>query len=104
MIDYCRQIEETNKEFGDHYETFKASNTYQNALSLCVLQIGELVTALSDEFKAEYPQIPWRDIKAMRNIMAHRYGAVNKDMLWHTVHEDILELRVFCETVLREDV
>lgn len=29
MIDYCRQIEETNKEFGDHYETFKASNTYR---------------------------------------------------------------------------
>ena len=67
---------------------------------MCILQIGELVTVLSDDFKNSYTQVPWRDIKAMRNIVAHRYGTVNKDMLWNTVHEDIIELKNFCKNVL----
>lgn len=100
IIEYCSQIQETNKEFKDDYKVFAVSNTYRNALSLCILQIGELVTVLSDEFKEAHPQIPWRDIKAMRNVVAHRYGTVNKDMLWHTAHEDILELQAFCKSVL----
>lgn len=81
IMEYCRQIEETNREFEDDYKAFISSNTYRNALSLCILQIGERVTVLSDEFKEAHPQIPWRDIKAMRNIVAHRYGTINQDML-----------------------
>lgn len=101
IIEYCCQIDETNREFKDDYETFKASNTYRNAVCLCILQIGELVTVLSDDFKGNYTQMPWRDIKAMRNIVAHRYGMVDKDMLWNTVHEDIPALRMFCEGILK---
>lgn len=100
IIEYCEQIEETNKEFENKYEVFVKSNTYRNAISLCILQIGELVTVLSDDFKNSYTQVPWRDIKAMHNIVAHRYGTVNKDMLWNTVHEDIIELKNFCKNVL----
>ena len=103
IIDYCEQIEETNKEFEDNHEVFERSNTYRNALSLCILQIGELVTVLSDEFKETHTEIPWRDIKAMRNIVAHRYGTVNKEMLWNTVHEDIIELKDFCKACLEHD-
>lgn len=102
IIEYCDQIGETNREFDDDYDKFLDSNTYRNALSLCILQIGELVTVLSDEFKEEYKEIPWRDIKAMRNIVAHRYGTVDKEMLWNTVHEDVPELKGFCKTVLGE--
>lgn len=100
IIDYCEQIEETNREFENDYEVFDKSNTYRNALSLCILQIGELVTVLSDEFKEAHTEIPWRDIKAMRNIVAHKYGTVNKEMLWNTAHEDIIELKAFCSNVL----
>ena len=102
IMDYCEQITETNKEFKDSYDTFKNSNTYRNAISLCILQIGELVTVLSDDFKAANTNVPWRDIKAMRNIVAHKYGTVNIEMLWNTAHEDIIELAQFCKNVLQK--
>lgn len=52
---------------------------------MCILQIGELVGKLSDEFKAENNAMPWREIKAMRNIAAHNYGEI-----------DIPELKDYC--------
>ena len=62
---------------------------YRNAVALCILQIGELVGNLSDEFKAEHTVMPWRQIKLMRNIVAHRYGTVDHSITWDVVENDI---------------
>jgi transposase-like protein len=40
---------------------------------MCVLQIGELVGHLSDDITARYAEMPWKQIKGMRNIAAHGY-------------------------------
>jgi len=64
-------IEDTLNEFDGDRVVFDTSKTYRNALALCILQIGELAGNLSDEFKWENGGIPWRDIKMMRNIVAH---------------------------------
>ena len=58
-----------------------ASNTFHNAVCLCLLQIGELVSVLSDEFKEENPTMSWREIKLLRNIVAHRYGQVDYEII-----------------------
>ena len=94
MIDYCRQIEETGGCMRDADRV--KDHVYKNALSMCVLQIGELVSVLSDEFKLAHMEIPWRDVKAMRNIMAHSYGTVDDELLMNTVKEDIPALKDFC--------
>ncbi len=64
------------------------------------MQIGELSGLLSDGFKANNTQHPWRDIKQMRNIIAHHYGASDYDILWKVVTEGIPELRDFCKEKL----
>ena len=69
---------------------------YQNAVALCLLQIGELVGHLSDEFKASRPQIPWRQIKALRNIIAHNYASIDAETAWEIVETDIPVIRDFC--------
>lgn len=69
-------------------------------LALCVLQIGELVGVLTDEFKEEHSEMPWKDIKQMRNVVAHRYGAFDFDILWETVTDDIPTLKEFCEKLV----
>lgn len=74
IVSYCEQIEQTMERFGPEYGTFRGDQIYRNAVALCILQIGELSGKLSDEFKAAYTDVPWRQIKAMRNIVAHSYG------------------------------
>ena len=51
--------------------------------------IGEAVGQLDDAFKDAYPEIPWRSICGLRNVLAHMYWAVNLDPVWGVVSEDI---------------
>ena len=102
MLKYCEQINETSLEFDNSKERFIESTTFRNAVCLCLLQIGELVTVLSDEFKANNAKIPWREIKLLRNIVAHHYGKVDFDIIWDILITDIPELHHFCKNIIDE--
>lgn len=102
ILGYCKEIEYTMDTFGRSYDTFKANSIYQNAVALCVLQIGELTTHFTDDFKSSYSKIPWNQIKALRNIVAHNYGTVDKEILWETLEQDIPILREYCAQILNE--
>ena len=103
IINYCDQIEATINRFGDDFDIFDQDIIYRNAASLCILQIGELVGVLSDEFKKEHSSIPWAQIKKMRNIVAHRYGTVDSSITWDVMKEDIPGLRTYCAAVYNEN-
>ncbi len=96
IIQYSEEIAKTLERFDNERKVFVEDFVYRNAVSMCILQIGELVGKLSDDFKKEHPAMPWRDIKAMRNIAAHNYGEIDIDILWETSTEDIVQLKNFC--------
>ncbi|MPN18652.1 hypothetical protein SDC9_166014 [bioreactor metagenome] len=100
MVSYCNQIEETVDRFGNEYAVFASDAIYRNAAALCILQIGELVGKLTDEFREAHPAVPWRQIKAMRNIVAHSYGTVDPETTWEIITEDIPELKRYCSVIL----
>ena len=95
IVVYCQQIEQTVARFGADFETYCADHVYRNACCMCILQIGELVGKLSGELTAACPNIPWRSIRATRNLFAHAYGNVSA-----TIREDIPELRENCRKIL----
>ena len=92
MISYCEQIQHSHSVFGESYEVFTENVTYQNACCMCILQIGELAGKLSDEAREELKDIPWREIRGLRNICAHNYGNIDIDMIWNTLVYDVPEL------------
>ena len=100
IVSYCRQIEQTVERFGNDEETFQNDPIYRNAAALCILQIGELVGKLTDDFKEQHPAIPWRQIKAMRNIVAHSYGTVDPETTWEIITDDIPTLKEYCEAII----
>ncbi len=95
---YCEEIEKELKEIDNDKEKFLNSSVYKNSLALCVLQIGELVGLLSEEYKLSNQEMDWKNIKGMRNVVAHKYGSFDFDVLWETVTEDIPKLYEFCKT------
>ena len=54
--------------------------------------IGEASINVPDEIQSRYPQIPWRLIGDMRNVMAHEYFQVKLERVWRTISEDIPSL------------
>ena len=100
ILRYCKQLETAHADFGRSRERFDSSTTYQNAVSMCILQIGELVGRLGDEFKASQNSIPWHKIRGMRNYVAHEYGTIDLDVVWYTATRSIEDLKRFCEDYL----
>ena len=101
IIRYCHEIDDANNQFGNSLDTMKANSAYKNAVSMCILQIGELVFLLSDELKTQYNKMPWHDIKSMRNIAAHKYHKFDLDTLWETITEDIPKLKEYCAYIIK---
>lgn len=102
IMSYCHEIEETVERFGADCTVFSHDSVYRNATALCVMQIGELTTHLSDDFKRTYTGMPWAQIKALRNVVAHSYGKIDVQSLWETITIDIPRLKEYCERILRQ--
>ena len=100
IVSYCEQIEATIDRFGDSYDVFSDDPIYRNAAALCILQIGELVGKLTEDFRASHPGVPWRQIKAMRNIVAHSYGTIDPEVTWEVMTEDIPAIKSYCHNIL----
>ncbi len=59
------------------------------ALERFIELIGEAASRLSKETREAYRDIPWREIVALRNRLVHGYFAVDHDILWTIVTDDI---------------
>jgi uncharacterized protein with HEPN domain len=85
-----------------YHTVFKQDSVYKNATALCVLQIGELTTHLTNDFKQSYTGIPWTQIKALRNVVAHNYGKIDDESLWETITSDIPKLKDYCSSIIKQ--
>ena len=56
---------------------------------MCIFQLTELSIHLDDGFKKNHNDIPWAEIRGMRNIHAHEYDKVDRYIIWNTVEKDI---------------
>lgn len=99
--DYCDEIQKTIARYGKSFAIFDRDPDYQRSVCFCILQIGELSGRLSPGFReATANRIQWGPIKSMRNLVAHSYGSMSRDIIWETAVTDIPVLRAFCEEQL----
>ncbi len=55
--------------------------------------IGEAVKNLPDDFKTAHPQIPWKQIAGMRDVLIHAYTNVSLDRVWRVIEDDLRPLK-----------
>jgi len=101
IIKYCTEADQAISHFGNSLATLKDNSVFKNAVAMCILQIGELVGHLSDDFVNKYSNIPWRQIKGMRNRAAHGYEDFDVDILWQTLKGDLPILHDYCNSILK---
>ena len=100
MIGYCNDIERMIKRFGNTFEDYMSDVDFQYSGGMCIIQIGELTTRLTEDFKNQHSEISWNAIKAMRNIHAHDYEGVDFARMWDTLTEDIPTLKKSLQAIL----
>lgn len=70
-------------------EDFLADERTVRAVSMTLINIGELVKNTTDELREAHREIPWRAIAGMRDITAHKYQTLRKEDVYNTCIEDI---------------
>ena len=101
--EHCMDISEAVERFGNDYMIFEKDKHYKNAVSMSLLQIGELSGKLSEDFRiSKKSDIPWKELKAMRNLFAHNYGSMDIEKIWDTAINDIPILKDFCERQINQ--
>ena len=103
LIDIIEKIEVVKKAESllDEFENGHRDTTVPiDAILYGLLVIGEAVKAMPPEVRNRRTDIPWSAIAALRDILAHEYFAVNKEVIHRPLDEPIDQLLIACQELL----
>ena len=106
MLQYCDEIDRTHVFFNHDVNLFIEPDkgfVYRNAITMPILQIGELAKNFSKDFYTKYNKIPWREVMGMRDVFAHHYGTIDYDIVWETATKEIPELEEYLNKILTDN-
>jgi uncharacterized protein with HEPN domain len=72
------------------------------AVIRCLEILGEAVKKIPKNVKERYPDIPWKDMAGMRDVLIHDYFGVDVETVWLTVNEKIPHIKPIVEKMLKE--
>ena len=93
-IDRLRHIDECIAHINDFlkgmsFEDMKANVMCFHAVVSNIMIIGEAANLLTKDCRDNHPEVPWRDIVDMRNVLVHGYITTNASLIWDTYTNDL---------------
>ena len=74
---------------GMTFKDFAADRKTVDAVVRNLIIIGEAATHIPEEICQSHREIPWPDMRAMRNFVVHEYFGVSDKILWDTIQTDL---------------
>ena len=94
MLEAARGVVEFAEKFT--LEEFLATGRDREMTRLAVEReleiLGEAARRVSAHFRTEHPEIPWRELVGLRNVISHQYDKVNYAEIYRLAHERIPEV------------
>jgi uncharacterized protein with HEPN domain len=81
-------------------EAFFREALIQDAVIRNMEIIGEAAKRVDDDYRTANPQIPWRGMAALRDVLIHQYDGVDLDRVWAVVEGDLLPIKQAITAVL----
>jgi len=75
------------------FEEFKSDEKTMDAVLRNLEVIGEVVKNLPDEIKENNPDIDWKGISRLRDILSHAYFGVDEEIIWDIIQNKIPQLK-----------
>lgn len=84
ILSYCENCD---------YKSFSSNSLLTEACVFNLSQLGELAAKLDKEFIDLHNNIPWHQMRGLRNKIVHDYEGVNLVLVWEIISSDLPELK-----------
>jgi uncharacterized protein with HEPN domain len=83
------------------FEQFVDDRKTIDAVVRNFIVIGEAASHLSDDFIENHPDLPWREMRDIRNIVVHEYFGVDNLIVWETLQKNLPPLLPLLKDLLK---
>ena len=101
ILDAVGTIQEYTQ--GMEYKTFTEDRKTVDAVVRNLIIIGEAAVHVPEEIYLKYPEVPWQDMRGMRNFVVHEYFRAGDAVIWDTVQVDLSPLPAMLKKILEEN-
>ncbi|MFN3179060.1 MAG: DUF86 domain-containing protein [Thermus sp.] len=103
VMDMLQAISRIERYLADlDRDAFLASDLHLDAVVRNLEIVGEAARHLPEELRDRYPEIPWRRVVGLRNVVAHQYFAVDPEVVWVVAKEQVPTLKNILQHILKE--
>ena len=86
---------------GMTFDDFLSDIKTQRAIEKCLGNMGEASKKIPDSIRKKYPEIPFKQMSQMREIVVHDYDGINYMIIWDTVTRELPPLEERIESLLQ---
>lgn len=108
ILDSIDIIQERAKGYQCTFD-FLSSPMGMTVLDACILRlqvIGEIIKSIDEktnkQLLTQYPQIPWRKIIGLRNIISHEYANIDYDIIWSVIDKHLPSLQNVLQSLIKD--
>jgi uncharacterized protein with HEPN domain len=84
-------------------DRFFAEPLRQDGIILQLINIGESTKRLSSDLRARHPDVAWRSMATLRDVLVHNYAGVNRAIVWEVTQQRLPGVRREIEAILDVD-
>ena len=83
------------------HQTFVSESHWQDAVIRQLEIIGEATKRLSGDLRSQHPEVPWRRVAGLRDVLIHDYLGVDIPAVWEITQRDSPQLKQQIEAILK---
>ncbi|OCQ91852.1 hypothetical protein AMR42_07355 [Limnothrix sp. PR1529] len=90
LVDILNSIDNIQSDTTNiSYEEFVQDRRTKDAVILNLLIIGEATKQIPQDIRDQHPEIQWKQIAGMRDMIAHAYFSINNKIVWNIIENDL---------------
>lgn len=93
LFDVLDTIDKLGKISDLDSKTFVEDEVLPSFACFKLISVGEAMKSISEEFQSQYPDIDWKKIIGMRNVLTHDYYEMNPEIVFKTIKNDLPDLK-----------
>ncbi|MCK4560836.1 MAG: DUF86 domain-containing protein [Calditrichia bacterium] len=98
ILDAISEIEQYTEN--NSIEDFNKNSMLKFASVKQLEIIGEAANHISEELIKEFPEIKWRNVIGLRNLLVHEYFGIDIQIVWNIIVNDLPKLKIQIKNVL----